>query len=963
MSWLLLLILSSMPAHADSPHRRQILVGKHEVVTFKIGKQTTAVRISDGDRVQSLVDTDGDGSFDWREFSSSDQVVRYSGPANNRRMETTRRTQKGFLRALYARERGGFRLIFRTLEPFRSLSMDAEGELTAEEAYCLSRAPAATFPLSADLIGRIQRAGRESPAAKILGASCRKNPFAAEAAYAEKGMEDILRSREAGGQNYVACLQKRGFSRIANSLDQALDAFVRNGETIECRATEDKRYGSFDTRTKKIFLHKRLSPLAASGEQCGHAYGDLIFHEALHRAGIESERLVHGLVACCGQSPGGDEKACQTAKQIVTNDDQRLGYLSALSSKMEGFGEFWLHLQSLGDSQAATSVFDDYTDRFRKYPELLAQLTAGCKGNASCLANTGTEAARRTQAYFEEECPRFFAHRADGGTACAKLGQEAVRMVQKNSVPGCRGKKESCLTLAMEAIGRGEIGRTVTTVVAESLRGPGAANERFMNSYLTAFTEVMDGVEDGWNLLKTAVDTPEAEGLAVRFLRELPQKGEAAGDAFRDCLKKGSGRAGAAMECGRVAHERIKAWTESFFAGSCQESFTQAERTRGICGKIHASMWGMIEKSVTGGCQMPPLEKESGLNLSCLQRGLEQGRTYFARYEKFPPSHWKNARGQNWFDASYREKRAAAESAARAPVVASEGGFGLASAETISFDAEDLDALKSVVAQSSPLTTEVLQRAASAVADASRVLVPEAQAAEPRAMAEGKPADRGANENTFSLADPNHLPTPESLPLTDPGAGIIAPRKSDRGDGASAGGAPRTSAGSLALAAPVERDREPRAVATPPASPVASRAMAGSFPQPPSAENFPSADLGGATAAPAFPPANGGSRLVARSRAATRSVAVKTNGGAAGQARSVSPAQFTGWETTASLRQYLLDNASAGLRLLGNSAFQQRLVSEGIRVIDATGLEFGSDRPLVRLRYDIGTQSFLDAGT
>lgn len=962
----LLLLISLLPlsAAAEGMWRRQFsLNGKQVTVTgsrLPNGQAPQTVHIQGPEYSEILADEDGNGLIDRRDIYNGSTRVQFTLPVAGRfqRLHVETRRAKTIESADFYLDREGkrYRLITRT-----ERSYERYGDQTDEEQYkSCRRAGEVPFQaaLSLDFITGIKRSIAEDPdVTHILDDSCRQPPFRNDQALIAEGVEQVFGERVNDGR-YLSCMQQHGLGYYAVRLENELGAMgKKGGPSVQCEQSKNGLLGEFDEETGQLWIRNTVAKEKSAGQKKAE-YGDVFFHESLHKAGVLDESLVHGIVSCCGAEGKNRGEKCKSLETDAKAEKIKSAYLASFAKNLTGFPEFAQSVSDARDKRAAATLLEDFLDQLRASPDSANKAYWKCtkegKSDSVCSETAVSGLVGNVKKYFENTCPGFFLDKNDATSLCANFSAQAEKMVEANASRSCRevaGTDEqkfrsTCLAVAFREgnrmARRGNFDFAGDDGLLDLNDKEEREEERFLNSYLTAFSQNAKGIENLWFKLKTSAEPDRAEAMTMAFFKGLAATPTALADNYSKCLETKS-----AAVCAAASRDKVYATINSFFASTCPAYFTQAENEKKPCAGFREALTKVFERSISGGCK-PKSGRMIGTaeaNLTCVADALEQGAHYLQNYDSFPKEFWVDSETLPMVDEAKVRKRRLAGEISSTPARITR----VASAQVRDFDPNNLDELKRDVAEGSTTSDEaraVLGSAAEALSKVSDFVVPSAQAKE---SSHSEPHSDGIGNPEF---DPSaNLENPAEVKRSK------TKRKREKAEPASASSAePESSATGNESAA----DRA--------ASPAPGNEVVRDEYVPPSSREEAKSDAeassrGGAPAGSSGPvrSSSGRGKVFANTAAQSESKAggatANTNG-ASSKSKSSAALSASEKDELAQLRSFFENYPQEAILKLNAGELEADLLRLRVRVTDENGKIHGAANPQLTILYNEQARRF-----
>jgi hypothetical protein len=839
-------------------------------------------------------------------------------------------------------------------------------------------------------------------ATRCLDSSCQQEPFMPETESIIAGISLVVGSRDSktsSGGRFLACLkdkEKSNLGAVAAELENYFNsvlaptakptAFCQNTKDVSRGdfLPEENRYESKTSFNKPWSYLGNASPKLIPESDAVSAYADNFFHENLHRAGIEDEKLVKNIVSCCGlEKPNGDPKACQQMRDTVEQTNNRNARLKASVDKLDGFTEFWIKLEKATDDERAAVFYDDYLNHLGADVDKQKNSLASCLGAAAKSANLEAESNKCTQSfskavegtidsYFENNCANKFKDKPwkERAPLCQNLRDDAKNLFQKNLTKVCDPAQST-------TIGRSCLYATINRE-AELLKGAkenGALlddpdeleqgvdkpeRDRTTDSFLTSFSNQIPALKNIYQIavdkLNTNSHDDRAKAIMYQMIQCLGKTTNKMREEYDSCLSSGNDKSKCASDV-RHLFTNGRYGLNRFFRRVCPTYFTDAENAKTRCERINKVVGDAFNASFSGGCKTTDPAKLIGtpeVNLTCLFDAVDEGKYNYANYEELKKAGKMDGGGALMNASTMQSALTPWQKVKEVAGEASEGkgpkpqSVSLADKAPASTDGKtsnrssgyshrgrsptssqgpviNVDQLQSELSLQPSPVSKILQDANQVLENAGHVL---ADAAIPKAQAENRSA-----ANTQALA----IQAPVSFSNRATIAGdleVVATLNAGMTN--STASAPRDSGSSKNAASAAKGQTQGQAAS----SKVAGDGRPGSASDKQAGRSPASTDQ-------AAKSGKGSSSKGSQGTAASAAGKVGLGGSekALGHSEEIKRLQHQ-------LLKHFRDNPQDALMRLKSKALSRELALDRIQAVDDEGQAYGSDSPQITIRYD-----------
>lgn len=467
---------SARDFRASAPFRSQTIeiAGERlQVFERRNGKGAVVGQTIFGPRFRVFwIDADGDGRMEHWEASDSQGTVSLRGPKGAKfafmDVEQSRRDGRVQMKFVYSSRSGDYvlydarRVPHRTMLASQSFIVGCRG--TPEDQRLRDLAIRLNQRLKEDGSSAALRQAIE----QMVGEGCADPAFESSRQQIVNGLLAVATSdveytnaqaRRADNKSnkyqktgmYLQCLRDFNLdvlaSRIGASFAQTLnldsDRDVRPWK-LSCEvAPTDREHGAFDSQSGTIRLFDTRESIAnARGLGSGELdralegqYASTAFHEKLHEALIEDERIVDAIQSCCGTNARDDSKECDDLRNLVEWKEMGQRFESAVVSAMEndpaapsgGYALMRDGLRQAFGPKADQMIEGFYLNVGRAYQEFGDR--SECHRDGSKTALGTCEAAFRGQ--LVRDMQAFFGDDGGQGGRCVQEATSAFSDAQK----------------------------------------------------------------------------------------------------------------------------------------------------------------------------------------------------------------------------------------------------------------------------------------------------------------------------------------------------------------------------------------------------------------------------------------------------------------------------------------------------------------------------------------------------
>jgi hypothetical protein len=737
-------------------HAAQYRVGASTVTDTTLGR-TRSVVVTRGNQSERDVDLYGTGVVDVKEITAPPYRILYTlpTPQGYARLQVEKRIKKGFLRAEFVLAKDGSRyvLVANQFRKFAKLHWEVAGV-----NGCGSGAEGAPqLPSTGDLDTVL--------AAMRIDKSCTVPPFQNDDSKLTQSVAKLMsaKSRDQLG----SCMSGLGAGYYAGKLDDQFSTILSGGSNLfQCKSVPYPVIGDYDEGTGQITIDKVL------GQGSPIDYGEIFFHESLHKAGISNEPLVRNIVACCYHDPA---SACGEAQSEMSSLAHETASLTAAEQHLTGFTAIMKTIESHSDELSADASMIELRKQLSVQAQTGNKYFALCmkpksSSSENCSKDAENIAAANIQKFVTESCPKYFpdlmnkiqsdsspstkiADKATLDGLCGDLAAQSVAMVRLNGSQGCDGKAEtfdrSCLVnthqYADEMYSQmmhekpQDFGSKNEIAPLLALAPDDAASEQrvqVMNSYLTSFSRDVKGggapLMAIFSKMKNASEDPDkTEAMIEAWFGSLSKLSDTPiSNAIAGC---GAKTPAAANACGKNIQAGMDANIQQFFTTNCPDYFTTQSEVKKVCGVYEKKFQDYVDSGVKD-CKDSPMHGQQTVvgdyNFTCVARALEDGKACSSDYKDcsakvFNGQALINGRTDLWRDGSILDKKTAAQNSTSGGGTVSEINQA-GHVSIISFDPNDFGAMEAHVASVQKTLPNALASVSHAV---SNLVMPEAQAA------------------------------------------------------------------------------------------------------------------------------------------------------------------------------------------------------------------------------------------
>jgi hypothetical protein len=613
-------------------------------------------------QTEKSVDIHGRGVIDVREITSPPSRIVYSvpSPKGYLKLEIEKRLSQGILKTEFVLSRNGqaYQLVRKRLHPYAVMNMPI--------GDCF-------YPPASPGDGIDPTQANAAVRSVVIGSSCDQQPFTADYNNIVNAVSSVMdaKNNELGscmsglGAGYYAGTMDEQFNELLN--DPKNDALADSAKVVQCSkgaAGEHGVAGQYNEANDQISLDQ------TSAQMKGNKFGEVFFHESLHRAGygMDQETLVRQIVSCCFNDPA---SACKDATNGMQQAAKNTASLIAAQQDMKGVSALMQTIDTATDESTADQIFLSLRQDLSAHAQTGNQAYQSCmsakNGSAAKCSAAATQAAvKDVQSFFTKNCAQYFSNdyskdagqesasaiKADIQQTCATVTQEAVQVVEQNSSQDCSGKPasfdQSCLVNThndADQIYAQMMSDTPQSVMSAASQGKALyaplitvtdnpQEAQVMNSYLSGLSHDMGGSIMGIVAKMKSNTKPGEQANAVSMmetwfsdLNEMKKSVNIAGYIQSCESQKGATPA----SCGKNLEQVVDTRLQTFFSKSCPSFFATDSAFKAACGNYEKQFQGYIDKSVQGGCKTQsgraamPSVVAGNLDFSCLNAALSAG--------------------------------------------------------------------------------------------------------------------------------------------------------------------------------------------------------------------------------------------------------------------------------------------------------------------------------------------------
>ncbi len=240
--------------------------------------------------------------------------------------------------------------------------------------------------LKRDTDSRVDRLTAKLKDSKMFDASCRKAGREKDFEKIAKSLSELMMTsskgepstdRKSGG--YLRCLEQSGLgstvARIEQNFLSGLNDPYRAEHPISCEYKPGNagivaKPAYANHTSKQIVMHMCLADevtgKSKTADGSTQTYKNVLFHELIHIAGVESEAMTHAAQACCGDSSNDSVKACAKLDKIVA-EERRFAELEAFLARDEKMVPLLAELNAKFDAQGTADLYRQFLLGLDKY--------------------------------------------------------------------------------------------------------------------------------------------------------------------------------------------------------------------------------------------------------------------------------------------------------------------------------------------------------------------------------------------------------------------------------------------------------------------------------------------------------------------------------------------------------------------------------------------------------------------
>jgi hypothetical protein len=632
----------------------------------------------------TVIDANHDGVPEEIEYSDATVTLRKSIPYEGRYhlIEIERRTPQGLVssRLFYSGRLGRYvvhDISRRAYRMMRKSADDCPDQIGAPN-------PISDFK---EILKKLK--DRDLPVTQAIDHSCSQPPFAANREAMEAGLFRVADSSGAKQGPFLSCLRRRGLESVAVKFEKMLAQMVTaSSPSLRCEyQPKSPSYAGFDETSSQAitFYHTRFK----NGPDADPTFfARVFFHEGLHKSGYPDEGFVFAAENCCNDDGASNPKSCDSMIDIARRKHIVDAYLAAMEKTVgPELKELLPRLRTVEEKEAFNRMLVEYFEQVDQYAALGTQpdqvfkhcmsskrangevVASNRDREKSCLDSTVNRAAVDIERFVGEQCSHYFKEE-NRERKCSAIKAAGRQLLEKSARAKCSESgsalEDSCLFKGFRDARNMRTGQ-LDALALERFEAKAKAYEPteikartdLLSSYLTAFSQNLDGIGDYWESLKQEEDPHLAESMVASFFESIPHESEQTDRRFEACVKANStkGVVEASGYCAQEGYKDVRGFIRNWFDSSCPRFF-KADEATAKCALHEQRLVDVIDRNVHGGCQLAGPAK--GVNLSCLNASLAQARNY-QRLEAFvDPDTRRSIFERKWFDQAYQDKREAA---------------------------------------------------------------------------------------------------------------------------------------------------------------------------------------------------------------------------------------------------------------------------------------------------------------
>lgn len=393
------------------------------------------------------LDQNGDGTVDFWEINSGDKTVVATHPSHGRflSLNVIERSKEGAFEAHYLLDKDGRRYnLYRTkftradrmLNSQSTLSVDHEAwreqqvNTWAPDLIChAGDSPTGRLAslqrdwwqiIKHDYELNLERIKEDAKASALFDRSC-KSPNEQFDSIAHSLSELIAtspvskpESNEVTRGSYLRCLEQSGLgivaAKIEKNLISGLNDYQRPNRLFKCDFQNCSlgRMLPGSATSAQVTIRMCLEDNGKLKTQNGstQTYKNVLFHELIHVAEIESEELTYAAQACCGDPSDDKVSACARLDKLVA-DERRFAELEAFLSRDKDISTLIAQLKTRIGVNGFLDLYREFLLGFDKTEAFDTEKFKTCvrfAGRSMCSETWKEKILKYTNHYFEVGC-------------------------------------------------------------------------------------------------------------------------------------------------------------------------------------------------------------------------------------------------------------------------------------------------------------------------------------------------------------------------------------------------------------------------------------------------------------------------------------------------------------------------------------------------------------------------------
>lgn len=297
--------------------------------------------------------------------------------------------------------------------------------------------------LKRDADGRADRLAEKIKSGGMFDESCKKPGREKDFEKIAKSLSELMmtsskgvasESRQAGG--YLRCLEQSGLGVIAARIEQnfagGLDNPRRAAKLISCDykpgAAGLAKPAYANHTLQQVVMHMCVADEATGKAKTADGstqnYKNVLFHELIHVAGVESEAMTHAAQACCGDPTTDRTAACGKLDKIVA-EERRFTELEAFLARDEKMVPILAELNAKFDAKGTADLYRQFLLGLDKTGLISNEEFSKCLKTASeteCREKWVVEIEKHANGFFSKDCKKIVV--GASRSQCSKMSSE-----------------------------------------------------------------------------------------------------------------------------------------------------------------------------------------------------------------------------------------------------------------------------------------------------------------------------------------------------------------------------------------------------------------------------------------------------------------------------------------------------------------------------------------------------------